>query len=84
MFCGNMKPIRDGGVWGPDDLAEDWVIRFPGFIQPRRLALRCFTCVSITQLVGSPSSPINILLALMVRGQSWHLGVLPTKIECLN
>ena len=26
MFCGNMKPIRDSGVWGSDDLAEDWVI----------------------------------------------------------
>jgi hypothetical protein len=43
MFCGNIKPIRDGRVWGPDDLAEDWVIRFPGFIQP---TLRYFTCVS--------------------------------------
>jgi len=32
IFCGNMKPIQDSGVWGPDDLTGDWVIHFPRFI----------------------------------------------------
>ena len=59
MFYKNIKPIQDGRVWGSDNLVKDQVIYFPKFIQPRQLALCCFTCV-LTKAAVWPQPPKSL------------------------